>query len=233
MKNSAAVLLGIFMVLAFGVFGWFFKESREKQQTVKVVGYATQEFESNLVKWTVTLSERVPLAGTQQGYKTMARKLDDFEKIWESTGIKADEFKVFPISVNREYGNGGHVGYNLTQRVYVLSADLEKIEALAIDPKVFVDTGVTFDNSRMEFFSTELEEIKKELLGVATQNARERAELIVSATDLGVDKLISARSGVFQITEPYSTEVAGYGVHNTSSSKKNIKVTVSAEFSLK
>ena len=83
------------------------------------------------------------------------------------------------------------------------------------------------------FFSSEIEEIKKKLLGKATQNAYERAEEIPSATELKVDELISARAGVFQITEPYSTEIAGYGLHNTSSARKNIKVTVSAEFTLK
>lgn len=233
MKNSAAILLGVFIVLASAVFGWFFKESRQNLQTVRVVGYATEEFESNLVKWTVGLSEQVPMQGTQEGYRIMAKKLDEFERIWKETGISASEFKVFPINVNREYGNGGHIGYNLTQRIYVMSEDIERIESLAINPKVFVENGVTFDNSRMEFFSTELDAIKKELLGDATQNARERAEQIVSTTDLKVNKLLTARSGVFQITEPFSTEVASYGIHNTSSSKKNIKVTVSAEFSLK
>lgn len=233
MKNSTAVILGVFMVIAFGVFGWYFKESRQQQQTVKVVGYATHEFESNVVKWSVTLSQRVLMSGTEEGYRIMAKKLDSFKNVWKSTGIATDEFKVFPITVNREYGNGGQVGYSLTQRIYILSKDLEKIEQIAIDPAVFVNAGLAFDNSQMEFFSTELEEIKKDLLGAATQNAYERAELIVSTTDLKVDKLLSARSGVFQITEPYSTEVAGYGVHNTSSPTKNIKVTVSAEFSLK
>ena len=233
MKNSAALLLGVFMVIASAVFGWYFQQSRQVQQTVRVIGYATEEFESNLVKWSVSLSERVPMNGTQEGYKIMAGKLDEFEQIWKDTGIKTDEYKVFPIDVNREYGNGGHIGYTLTQRIYVVSGDIEKIEKLAINPNEFVERDVTFDNSRMEFFSTELDVIKKELLGAATRNARERAEQIVSTTDLKVDKLLSARSGVFQITEPYSTEVASYGIHNTSSSKKNIKVTVSAEFSLK
>jgi uncharacterized protein len=100
-------------------------------------------------------------------------------------------------------------------------------------PALFVDGGVTFDNSTMEFYSSKIEEIKKQLLGKATQNAFERAEEITSSTDLKVDKLISARAGVFQITEPYSTEVSDFGIHNTSSARKNIKVTVSAEFTLK
>lgn len=233
MKNSTAFILGVFIVLAFGVFGVFFKQSRQQQQTVKVVGYATHEFDSNVVKWTVSLSQRVSISGTQEGYRVMAKKLETFKDVWEKTGISTTEFKVFPITVNREYSNGGHSGYSLSQRIYILSEDLKKIEQIAIDPAVFVNAGLTFDNSQMEFFSTELEEIKKELLGAATQNAKERAELIVSKTDLKVDKLLSARSGVFQITEPYSTQVAGYGVHNTSSPTKNIKVTVSAEFSLK
>ncbi|MFW5773257.1 MAG: SIMPL domain-containing protein [Tangfeifania sp.] len=233
MKNSWAIILGISVIISFGLLGWFFQQSRQVQQTVRVVGYGTEEFDSDLVKWTVSFSERVSLNGTAEGYKTMARKLDDFQNVWEQTGIEASEFKIFPVNVNREYGQGGQSGYTLTQRVYIVSNEIEKVEELAIDPKLFVNSGVTFDNSTMEFFSTEIEEIKKQLLGKATQNAFERAEEITSTTDLKVDQLISARAGVFQITEPYSTEVAGYGIHNTSSSTKNIKVTVSAEFTLK
>ena len=233
MKNSWAFILGVSVIIAFIIWGWFFKQSRETQQTVRVVGYATESFESNVVKWSVSFSERVSLNGTQQGYQAMAVKLENFKNLWEQTGINASEFKVFPVNVNREYGQGGHTGYTLNQRVYIVSQEIGKVEELAVNPELFVEEGVTFDNSSMEFFSTELDEIKKQLLGKATQNARERAEEIISSTDLKINKLISARSGVFQITEPYSTEVAGYGIHNTSSSTKNIKVTVSAEFSLK
>lgn len=221
------------MIIAFGLWGWFFQQSRQVQQTVRVVGYGTEEFNSDIVKWTVSFSERVSLTGTQEGYKTMARKMENFRKLWDQTGIQTSEFKVFPVNVNREYGQGGHSGYTLDQRIYIISNEIEKVEQLAIDPIVFVDGGVTFDNSTMEFFSSKIEDIKKQLLGKATQNAFERAEEITSTTDLKIDKLISARAGVFQITEPYSTEVAGYGIHNTSSARKNIKVTVSAEFTLK
>lgn len=233
MKNSWALILGASVIIAFGLWGWFFQQSRQLQQTVRVVGYGTEEFDSDIVKWSVSFSERVSLSGTQEGYKTMARKLENFQRLWEQTGIQASEFKVFPVNLNREYGQGGHIGYTLDQRVYIISGEIKKVEQLAIDPKSFVDGGVIFDNSTMEFFSSEIEEIKKRLLGKATENAYERAEEITSATGLKVDKLISARAGVFQITEPFSTEVAGYGIHNTSSARKNIKVTVTAEFTLK
>jgi uncharacterized protein len=233
MKNSWALILGASVIIAFGVWGWFFSQSRQVQQTVRVIGYGTEEFDSDIVKWSVSFSERVSLTGTREGYQVMAKKLEDFQQLWEQTGIRASEFKVFPVNVTREYGQGGHIGYTLDQRVYIVSDEIDKVEQLAIDPNRFVESGVIFDNSTMEFFSSEIEEIKKQLLGQATRNAYERAQEITSTTDLEVDKLISARAGVFQITEPFSTEVSGYGIHNTSSARKNIKVTVSAEFTLK
>lgn len=233
MNKSSATILGISIVIAFTILGLFFVKSRQAPQTVKVTGYATEEFKSNVVKWSVSFSERVSMSGIQEGYVTMSGKLENFKKQWAETGIEATDFKVFPVNVEREYGQGGQIGYSLSQRIYLISNQIEKVEQLAIDPQKFVKAGITFDNSSMEFYSDELDNIKKNLLGKATENARERAEQIVSATDLKVSKLISASAGVFQITEPYSTEVAAYGIYNTSSPDKNIKVTVSAEFLLK
>jgi len=55
---------------------------------------------------------------------------------------------------------------------------------------------------------------------------------------LGLSIMLSAlifgsffiKAGVFQIIEPYSTEVESYGMYNTSSRKKDITVTVHAQF---
>lgn len=42
--------------------------------------------------------------------------------------------------------------------------------------------------------------------------------------------MVSARADVLQITGPYSTEVAGYGIHSTATRDKEISVTVHATF---
>jgi uncharacterized protein len=78
--------------VAFGLWGWFFKQSRQVQQTVKVVGYGTEEFDSDIVNWSVSFSKRVSLTGTQEGYKAMAAKLENFQKIWAKTGIETSGF---------------------------------------------------------------------------------------------------------------------------------------------
>jgi hypothetical protein len=38
---------------------------------------------------------------------------------------------------------------------------------------------------------------------------------------------------VFQITEPYSTDVSDYGIYSTATRRKNVTVTVTASFSLR
>lgn len=233
MKDRFAYIIGGSIIISSLIFGSFYYQSKQSKQTVKVVGYAVEEFDSDLVKWSISLSERVGLNGLQAGYEGIADQMDKFQKIWASTSLSTTELKINPVNVNNEYGNGGQNGYSLTQRIIIVSKSLDEIEKLAINPHLFVSQGLTFSASNIEFFSSALDNIKIDLLSEATKNARERAEKIVALTDTKIDKLMSARSGVFQITEPLSTEVAGYGVYNTSSRKKNIKVTVSADYSAK
>lgn len=230
MKLKIALILGGSMIISSIIFGMFYYQSKQEKQVIKVSGYAVDEFDSDLVKWSINLSQRVGLNGLQDGYKSIASQLDQFQKIWDSTGLSSTELKINPVNVNNEYGSAGHTGYTLTQRIIIVSKSIDEIEKLAINPQLFVSQGLVFSGSEIEFFSSALDDIKIDLLSEATKNARERAERIVAFTDTKIVKLISARAGVFQITEPLSTEVAGYGVFNTSSRKKNIKVTVSADF---
>ena len=78
-----------------------------------------------------------------------------------------------------------------------------------------------------------MSDIKRELLAEATKDARKRAEEIAANSEATIDKINSARSGVFQITEPYSTEVSDYGIYSTSTRIKDITVTVHVSFTLK
>ncbi|CAO81471.1 conserved hypothetical protein [Candidatus Cloacimonas acidaminovorans str. Evry] len=59
------------------------------------------------------------------------------------------------------------------------------------------------------------------------------AKNITGSGNTKLGKLREARAGVFQITEPYSTEVSDYGIYNTSTRSKSISVTLTAIFKLK
>ena len=51
MNRTTAIILSIGLIMASTVFGIFFLTARNNDQTVNVVGYATQDFECDLVKW--------------------------------------------------------------------------------------------------------------------------------------------------------------------------------------
>ncbi|HPQ11473.1 MAG TPA: SIMPL domain-containing protein, partial [Bacillota bacterium] len=119
------------------------------------------------------------------------------------------------------------------QTVIVVTDELDVVEELAFNPVQLLEANVNIMNSNVEFYYSKIDELKKELVSLATRNAKERAEKMLEQTDVKLGKLISVRSGVFQITEPYSTEVSSLGIYDTSTRKKQISVTASAVFAIK
>ena len=232
-QNRWAIIVSAGLVLAALVFGLFFYAARKSDETIRVVGYATEEFEADIVKWSFNLSVMVPLNGLESGYEKINDQLETFKSLWNSKDIPVKEMNIQPVQVQKQYGEYGKiVGHILQQNVYVISEDVDAVEQIAVNPVEFTRRGLAFEYSNIEYFSSTLPEIKKQLLAKATMNARERAEEIIGATENRIKKILSARAGVFQITEPFSTDVAGYGIHTTSTRKKTIKVTVSAAFAI-
>jgi len=70
------------------------------------------------------------------------------------------------------------------------------------------------------------------LLAKATENAKLRAESIVSSVGNKIGSLQSAKMGVFQITPLTSTQVSDYGEDDTTSLEKKVMVVVNASFSI-
>jgi len=234
MKNSiTGLILSVGMIISAIILGGYFYSAQKTESTVRVVGYATENFNTDMVKWKVVLNQHTALGQQEQGQSQIHKKLESFKKIWNKTGIKSSDINIVPSKIQDEYGRNGVSGYIISQQITILSKDVDNVEKMALNPVVFLKEGITFQESNLNFFSTKTDELKKALLSKASVNARERAEEIVADTDMKINKLISAKAGVFQITEPYSTDVSGYGVYNTNSRHKTIKVTVSSVFGLK
>lgn len=234
MRTRIAIILGISFVVGAGVFGTYFYRSRSGGQTIKVTGAATKRFESDVVKWRITVGRSVGLADTRTGY---AQTRSDYEALMtelRAAGINDKDISVQPINRNPMYdSNGNMTSWSFAQSVYVISSDLPTIEKLALNPDTLFTRGVSLQSSTLEYYFSKLADIKKELLANATRDARERAAEIARNSGARLGTVVSARSGIFQITEPYSTEVTDYGIYNTSTRQKDVTVTVTTEFSLR
>ncbi len=229
--SVAFSILGISIIIAALIFGLFFYQTRSSREFVQVVGAATQGFESDIVKWNITLEENTDLFNLRDGYLNIQEKRNQLIDILTNKGITTDNININPISTQKRWNRDGEVvGYVLNQSLFIISQKVEVIEELALNPDELLKQNIFFQFSTLEYFYSEIDTLKKDLLELATRNARERAEMILKESGHKVGKMIWSQAGVFQIIEPYSTEVASYGMYNTASRKKEIKVTVHAQF---
>lgn len=234
MAIRAALVLGVAAILAAAIFGLFFRSARATRDTIQVTGAATEPFESDVVKWSITISRQVPTEGVADGYAALRNDRAQVVRSLSAAGMPEEAVNVQPVTANPRWDQfGSQVGFSLDQGLTVIAENGGgPLEAIALDPGPLLESGVVLQFSRLEYFYSGIDELKHKLLSQATADARRRAEEIAGGSEMAIDKIVSARAGVFQITEPFSTEVTDYGVHSTSTRKKEITVTVHATFSV-
>lgn len=236
MKESKTpyALLGVAFIVGITIFSVFFWQSRKAETSLRVVGYSSKIFQSDLVKWNVSLQKSVGENELSSGYKMMNADVKAFRDYLVSQGFKEDDISVQPVTSFPRYDNYGNMsGYNLSQEIFLLSENLDKVQELSLNPDFIADRGMVLQNSRLEYLYTKLPDLKKELLAAATEDALARAKEISGSANSKLGKMREARAGVFQITEPFSTEVSDYGIYNTGTRKKSISVTLTAYFYLR
>ncbi|NLW56173.1 MAG: SIMPL domain-containing protein [Firmicutes bacterium] len=237
MKSNFKVglILGVSLIISAVIFGSYFYRAQSPGQTISVVGAASQDFEADQVKWTLNIEEEVLGDNLTAGYVKLQAIREKIFALLETKGIGRDSITLKPAHVFKEYDYTANArvfrGYQFQQTIYVITDQVDAVEEMAFNPVELLDGGTI--NSNLEYFYSDIDELKKELVGEATRNARERAEKMVEQTDVKIGKIVSVRSGVFQITEPNSTRVEAYGIHDTSTRQQQIRVTAHVTFSLK
>jgi uncharacterized protein len=234
MKNTTALILGICFILGLASAGGYFYKTKHTENTIKVVGMATKSFDSDLVKWNITMTRNVSPDQIKSGYKQIGDDMTALKTYVITGGVKEKDISIQPVTSQPVYDNyGTQKSFTLMQNVFIISNDIQMIEKLALTPSFFAERGIILQTSTLDYFNTKLADIKKQLLGEATKDALARAKEIASAAHSHVGKISNAKAGIFQITEPYSTDVSDYGIYRTSTKKKDIRVTLTAEFTLK
>jgi len=234
MLNNYAKILGLSFIITALIFGAFLVKSRQNQKSLRIVGYANKQFVSDLVKWNLTIQKNSETGNLSAGYKTLSNDVNSFKKYLVENGLEESEISIQPINSYPMYDNYGRISsYNLNQNVFIISDKLDKIEQLSLTPDFFAEKGLLLQMSNLSYLYTKLPDLKKQLLSEATKDALERAKEVASSAKVRLGKMREARAGVFQITEPYSTDVSDYGIYNTSTRNKSISVTLSAVFDLR
>ncbi|MGB8656988.1 MAG: SIMPL domain-containing protein [Candidatus Zixiibacteriota bacterium] len=234
MKTGHVLLLCGGLIIAALVFGIFFYSAKASEDTINVVGMATKRFDSDIVKWRITILRNTGLNDVTHGYSLVQNDLQFLTQLLSQKGLVQKELTIQPINTMPTYSREGQVtGYSLQQGVFVITSNIAAVEEIALNPAGLIDRGIVLQNSSLEYLSSKLSEIKMELLADATKDAQKRAGEIAENSGVRLGKVTSLRVGVFQINEPFSNEVSDYGMYNTQTKQKDITVTVRAAFKIK
>lgn len=239
----AAFLLAAGLVVAafIAVRGIEYVKGYESSR-LDVTGSADRAVVSDQVKWTGSFSRRVDARSLGSGYRQMSADLDEVLDVLADEGFSREDLSIQPVSVSavyRECYNAGAecvrevVGYELYQWFTLTSDQVDAVTRLAQDAQPFVDAGLTYQTTSLEYYYSGLSDLRPELLAEAIRDAQRRAQSVAEATGSTVGQLRSADSGVFQVTQVNSTEVASYGMYDTSTIEKRVTAVVHASFELR
>ena len=103
------------------------------------------------------------------------------------------------------------------------------------DISSLLDDGIELTSGSPEYYYSDLDALKLDLIDKASENARDRIEIIAKNADADLGKLKNSSLGVFQITAKNSgTGSYSYdGAFDSSSRYKTATITVRLEYDLK
>jgi len=233
-----AVIIGISMIVSSALIANGIANIKAKQNTITVTGSAKKQIRSDLVKWSGSFS--VQSQDLKDAYKQLKDSYDKVKQYLISKGLNEKDLIFSSISTITNYEplpNGMPSSkvqsYRLVQTVEITSTDVDKITEISRQATELINMGVQFESLPPQYYYTKIADLKVDMLGLATKDAKDRAEQIAKNTGIRIGNLKSARMGVFQITPLYSTEVSDYGIYDTSSIDKEITAVVTCEFEIK
>ena len=235
----AIAILGSAAAIAYGLANFRSGTSH----TIAATGSASKDFESNLIVWNGSYSAYAYTS--KSAYEDIKRDQAIVEKYLKNNGIADDEISFSAVSISQRtrdtYDDQGNYtgsvfdGYSLYQSVTVTSEKLDQVELVSTDVTSLLDSGVEFESQSPEYYYTDLDEIKFELIDEASKNSKQRIDIIAGNAGASIGKLTNSSLGVFQITAANSgTGDYSYdGYFDTSSRIKTATITVRLEYSLK
>lgn len=242
MKPVTAAIFGISFIVALAVVAGAYKFRSTTMETIVVTGLAEKDFNSDLIVWNGSYSRKA--LDLKAAYAALKADEIAIRAYLASKGVSNTEMVFSSVVISKDYKDivskfadvGRNTqqefsGYDLTQTVKVESGNVDKVDKISREATELIEKGIEFSSSPPRFYNTKLSKVKMELLGIASADAKTRAETIAENAGSSLGKLKKATMGVFQITGKNSNEDYSYGgAFNTSSRNKTGSITIKMEF---
>lgn len=210
---------------------------RKAEQTLTVTGSARKRIRSDLAIWRI----RVTGDGKdlKSAYAVLKTGVDRVNTFLEVQKFKPDEIAPGSIDTQMHYARDWHgretedvASYTLSRTCTITTPRVDAVSTPSGEVTELIRDGVSVVSSAPEYIYSKLADLKIEMIGEASKDARTRADQIVSNAGCVITEVRTARMGVLQITRPNSTEVSGSGVNDTSTIEKDVTSVVSLTLGL-
>ena len=209
-----------------------------KDENITVTGSASKIVKSDSAKLRIDIQAKA--MNQKDAYANIKVQNPTVIKYLESKGIEGKDIETKSINgyYNYKTNSNGYTtnevaSYSASQAIEVSSKDVQKIKEISTDIQNLVDKGVSLTVDNPEYYYSDLASIKIELLKEAATDAKQRAQSMLSAANSRVGKVKSMKKGVIQNTTPDSTNVADYGINDTSSIDKKVTAVANVVFKVK
>lgn len=240
MKNIAAIIFAIAIVLAAYIIGNSYVKRATPPGVISVTGSGSEDFISDLIVWEATFSQMN--VNLQTAYERLNENKETVRKYLLSKGIKEDNIVFNSVQTieqtEAQYENGNYVGnvfkgYQLIQPIKIESKEVAQVEEVSREITELLEKGVQLNSIPPRYYYTKLTDLKIKMIAAATEDARLRAENIAQNSGSNLGDLRSADLGVFQIVGQNSGEDFTWGgAYNTVDKKKTASVTMRLEFEI-
>lgn len=247
---AVAICLGVVMSTFIAASTWKDVRKRPDKNNIRITGSARKRIVSDLIQWSAAVEATAP--ERTAAYIALKGGTDKVVAFLKAQGIKAEEIQTQSASITEEFERiqedkvlpGTTVamrsekkvskGFHATQVVSVSSGNVALIEKASREITSLLEQGVAVTSCQPNYYYTKLGELKLEMLSEAAKDARARAENILrSAGNTGVGKLVYADMGIININAANSTGTSNEGNNDTSSCDKDIITIVHAEYEVK
>ncbi len=245
--SAVAIALGLAGSTYIAATSWKDVRKKPEKNNIRITGSARKRIVSDLIQWSSSVEAQG--ADRTAAYVALKGGTEKVVAFLKAQGVKADEIQTESASISEEFETiredkvlpGTNVplrterkeskGFKATQVVSVSSTDVAQIEKVSREITTLLEQGVDVSSHEPSYYYTRLGELKLEMLAEAAKDARARAENILSsAGNTRVGKLVYADMGIININAANSTETSNEGNNDTSSRDKDIITIVHAEY---
>ncbi|MEA4910774.1 hypothetical protein SDC9_07729 [bioreactor metagenome] len=248
-------IFGVLLLLGFIILGSFFKSSLNNisvltnAQGITVSGTAERYVTSDKGSLSIVFRTDSLYVSDTQAIKNLSDIRDNITKYLINYGISSENIDILSFYTSSQcslrdkdsWDNCLGKRYNdYNQTIKVSSDDVDQIKDLSLNLNSALNSefGSTLNSANIsvqntQYFYTEFDNVKSEMLNEATKNAFERAEAIAKSTGNSAGAVITASQGVFQVTAKDSVDTSDYGYYDTSTIDKKITAVVRVSFKVK